>query len=148
MTKENQPQPLLDLIAQAIYDKKGENILALDLHDISSLTDFFIIADGNVSRHLYAIALEIIDLMKKEGHPPIHFDGGSDSDWIVIDFGDIIVHLFTPELREKYALEKLWHQGSIVDLHISIAKPLNIREGANGHHNFNTLNFNARSLPI
>lgn len=112
---------LLNPIAQKIFDKKGENILALDVHSISSLTDYFIIADGNVSRHLNAIASDVIELMVSAGHPPLYLDGKNDSDWIVIDFGQIIVHLFTADMREKYALEKLWHEGKIVDLNISVS---------------------------
>jgi ribosome-associated protein len=118
--QKDQILDLLNSIAQKIFDKKGENILALDVHDISSLTDFFIIADGNVSRHLNAIANEIIELMVSAGHSPLYMDGGGDSDWIVIDFGEIIVHLFTAEMREKYALEQLWREGKLVDLTISL----------------------------
>jgi ribosome-associated protein len=112
---------LLDVIAQALFDKKGKNILALDLKGISTMTDYIIIAEGNVDRHLKALATEVSDAMEQRGYRPLHIEGMRDSDWIIVDFGEIIVHLFTPELREKYAIEELWRSGSIVDLHIIIS---------------------------
>lgn len=120
MTEKDQTLLLLDIIAQAIYDKKGSNILALDLRGISSMADYFLIAEGNVARHVQALSSEIIDVMHKQGHSPVRTEGRADSDWVIIDYGDILIHLFIPELREKYALEKLWAQGQIVDLNISL----------------------------
>ena len=113
---------LLNIISQTIYDKKGFNILALDVIGISSICDYIIIAEGNVERHLKAIANEIIEELKKVNEKPFHVEGFQDSDWIVIDYLDIIVHLFKPEIRETYALEKLWQKGKIIDLEIKVEK--------------------------
>jgi len=118
VTEKDQPLLTLDIIAQAIYDKKGSNILALDLRGISSMADYFLIAEGNVARHVQALSSEIIDVMREHGRTPVRTEGKADSDWVIIDYGDILIHLFIPELREKYALEKLWAQGQIVDLNI------------------------------
>lgn len=114
------PYKLINLIAQAIYDKKGFNILALDVKGISSITDYIIIAEGCVERHLKAICDEIVDQLKKENERPIHIEGIEDSDWIVLDYLNIIVHLFKPGLREKYELEKLWEDSKIIDLTVKI----------------------------
>ncbi len=111
---------LLNLIAQILYDKKGFNILALDVKDISTLTNFFIIAEGNVDKHVSALAKAVIGILKQEGHYPIHVEGLASGDWIVIDYLEIVVHLFMPGMRQKYQLEELWHEGNIVDLEISI----------------------------
>jgi ribosome-associated protein len=116
--KNNPTLKVLDAIAQAIFDKKGSNILALDLQGISTMTDYVLIAEGNVDRHLRALTNEVVDAMEQKGYRPLHIEGMRDSDWIIIDFGDIVVHLFTQELREKYAIEELWRAGKIVDLHI------------------------------
>lgn len=105
---------MLNRIAQIIYDKKGSNILALDLQGICSIANYLLIAEGNVDRHVISIAQAIIE----DGRAPLHVEGLANGDWVVIDFGDIIVHLFQPGLREKYSLEKLWKSGQIVDLHI------------------------------
>lgn len=112
------PMPLLNKIAQVIYDKKGMNILGLDVRGVSSLTDFVIIAEGNVDRHVSAIAHAVIDTLKEEGIKPLHVEGIQEGDWVVIDFLDMMVHLFMPGLREKYRLEDLWKNGQILELHI------------------------------
>lgn len=122
MMKKDPSALVLDAIAQTIYDKKGFNILALDVREISSLTDFFIIAEGTVDRHVRSISLAVEECMQKLGHEAVHVEGGSNGDWIVMDFSDVIVHLFIPELREKYGLEKLWSEGKVVDVEIQVLK--------------------------
>lgn len=111
---------LLNIIAQIIYDKKGFNILALDVKGISTICDYIIIAEGNVDRHIRAIANEIIEELKKLKEKPFNVEGLKESDWVVIDYLDIIVHLFKPGMREIYALEKLWKDGKLIDLKIKI----------------------------
>ncbi|MBS0603652.1 MAG: ribosome silencing factor [Verrucomicrobia bacterium] len=116
------PNPLfyLNSIAQAIFDKKGFNILALDVHEISSLTDYVIIAEGNIDKHVAAIAQAIIDQLEQLGQKPVYVEGMKDGDWVVIDYLHIMVHLFMPGLRDKYQLEQLWKEGHIVDLQIDV----------------------------
>lgn len=110
----------LDSIAQVIYDKKGFNILALDVRNFSTMTDYYIIAEGNIDRHVKAISQSIQDVLRESGHTLLRMDGNKMSDWLVMDYGDIVVHLFVPDVREKYALEQLWKEAKIVDLHIVI----------------------------
>ncbi len=111
--------PILNRIAQVIFDKKGINILGLDIRNISSLTDYVIIAEGNVDRHVIAIARAVIQILKEEGIYPVHTEGLQSGDWVVIDFMDIMVHLFMPGFREKYRLEELWKEGQILDFNIN-----------------------------
>lgn len=113
----------LTAIAQAIFDKKGFNILVLDVRGICTMTDYFIIAEGNVDRHVKALSNIVIDLLAEAGLQPLHIDGQQISDWIVLDYGDFVIHLFIPELREKYSLEELWSEGKIVDVKISTLPP-------------------------
>lgn len=110
----------LNSIAQAIYDKKGFNILSLDLKGISTLTDYVIIAEGNIDRHLKALSFAIQDKLQVEGKKPFFVEGEQSGDWIVIDYGDIVVHLLLPEFRERYSLEDLWKKAEIVDLSINV----------------------------
>ena len=112
----------LNLIAQTIYDKKGFNILVIDLRGVSTLADYFVIAEGNIDRHIAAIADELLDVLKKEGEEVVFTEGlrGVGSGWIVLDYLHTIIHLFTPELRGKYALEEVWKDGKIVDTVIDI----------------------------
>lgn len=118
----NKADPIfyLNAIAQTIFDKKGSNILALDVREISSLTDYVIIAEGNVDKHVIAIAQAIIERLQQLGYPPIYVEGIKTGDWVVIDYMHIMVHLFMPGLRDKYQLEQLWREGEIVDLQIDV----------------------------
>lgn len=115
---ENKDIQMLQTIAQTIYDKKGFNIVAIDVQDQSSLTDYCIIAEGSVERHVAALANSVKEKVKEMGGHIFHMDGDQTGDWVVMDCGQILIHLFVPSLREKYSLEKLWHDGEIVDLNI------------------------------
>ncbi|WP_227738800.1 ribosome silencing factor [Waddlia chondrophila] len=111
---------MLQAIAQAIYDKKGVNIIAIDVKKSSSLTDYFLIAEGSVERHVSALASSVKETVKEMGGHIFHIDGDQLGDWVVMDCGQILIHLFVPALRDKYSLEELWHDGEIVDLNIQI----------------------------
>lgn len=115
---------LLNAISQVIFDKKGVNILALDVREISTMTDYCIIAEGSVARHLKALSNSIREKMA-ELHYPLYRTEGEDSSWVIMDYYDIVIHLLTPDMREKYALEELWKQGKIVDVHIVVPSEKN-----------------------
>jgi len=114
---------MLNSIAQMIYDKKGFNILALDVQGLSTITDYLLIAEGNVDRHVVSMARTIVEEMKETGEKPIHTEGMGTGDWVVLDYGPIMVHLFTPGLRAKYSLERLWPDSKLIDLAIDTSKP-------------------------
>lgn len=111
---------IIDDVAQTLYDKKSFNILALNVKGLSTLTDTFIIAEGNVDRHVIALARDVEEALEKKGEKPLHIEGLKSGDWVVLDYGDFIVHIFTTETREKYALEELWHEAEIIDLKIDV----------------------------
>lgn len=111
---------MLNFVAQIIFDKKGFNILALDLTGASTLTDAVLIAEGHIERHVQAIAKEIIEKLKKKHILPWKVEGLESGDWIIIDYVDFMVHLFMPGFRERYNLEKMWKQGQIIDLKITL----------------------------
>ena len=110
---------VIHLIAQAIYDKKGTNIIAIDVRGISSITDYVIIADGNVDRHVSALATEIQHTMRDEGERPVHIEGQQVGDWVVLDYFQVIIHLLLPDMRQKYQLERLWPEGKVIDLELT-----------------------------
>lgn len=112
------PLDWIQQIAQTIYDKKGENIIALDVRGISSISDFVLIADGNVERHIIALAKEIEDIMRDQGQKPCQVEGLQNGDWVVLDYFQIVIHLFIPEMRQKYQLQRLWPDGKIIDLNL------------------------------
>lgn len=125
MEKKSHPESL-NGIAQAIFDKKGKNILALDVREVSQLTDYVIIAEGNVNRHVQAIAREVSRTPFEEEEFPAFIEGEGDGEWIVLDYINVMVHIFTPEVRKYYALEELWRDGKIIDLEIEFS---NIAQG-------------------
>jgi ribosome-associated protein len=113
---------LLKVIAQKLFDKKGFNIIAIDVREVSTMTDFFLIAEGAVDRHVRAMAQEVMEAMKEEGEKPVYSEGLSESDWIVLDYLEIVIHLLVPKMRDKYRLEELWQAGKIVDLELEVSK--------------------------
>ena len=115
-------EALINTIGQALFDKKGFNILALDVRSITDLTDYCIIAEGNVDRHVKALCHNVLDAVKQLGIDPVAVEGQEEGDWIVIDFGSAIIHLMLPDMREKYALEELWKASKIVDLAIDVKR--------------------------
>lgn len=109
---------VLNTIAQTVYDKKGFNILALDVRGISSLADYVIIAEGNIDRHVKALSTVIKDSLKEISLSPLFVEGEQSGDWVVLDYSEIVIHLFIPDFREKYALEQLWRDAAIIDVTI------------------------------
>ena len=99
----------VDRIIDLIMNKKGEDIVILDLRKVSSISDFFIVTTGSSAVHVKAIADEIKDKLKKEDTiRPWHVEGYTAQKWILLDYVDIVVHVFDEETRSYYSLEKLW----------------------------------------
>ncbi|MEC7839305.1 MAG: ribosome silencing factor [Chlamydiota bacterium] len=119
---------LLNAIAQAIFDKNGSNILALDVRNTSSMADYVLIAEGNVDRHVIAIGKKVVEAAKKIGSDPYMIEGEKHGDWLIIDFVDVIVHIFLSDVREIYELEELWRDSKIVDLDIIVPNDRNENE--------------------
>ena len=99
---------LLSLTFETLEDDKAIDIKAIDLKDRSSIADFMIIASGNSSRQVSSMANNLIKKFKDKGISTRKPEGITNSDWVLIDAYDIIIHLFRPEVRDFYALEKMW----------------------------------------
>ncbi len=102
-------------IARCLAGKKAENVKIYDVRGISSLADFYIVATGAAAPHLKALADAANTRARELGAPPGRTCGEPDSGWIVADRIDIVVHVFSPEARAYYALEKLWDKAPLVD---------------------------------
>lgn len=97
------------IAAEAASEKKGEDIVALDVADLLVVTDYFVIASGRTNIQCRAIADEVEDQLRDRGGiKPIGREGESEAKWILLDYGDLVVHVFQPEERGFYRLEKLW----------------------------------------
>jgi ribosome-associated protein len=109
-------EDLLKRIVAWLDDAKAEDIVTIDLKNKSSIGDFMIIASGRSDRHVGAIAEQLQRNLKNEGHGRIRAEGMPQCDWVLIDTGDIIVHIFRPEVRTFYNLEKMWSADRSSDL--------------------------------
>ena len=103
-------------IAQALYDKKAKNIVALDIADITSLGDYFIICSCSSAAQLRACTVEVEEKMSEIGIEPTHKEGYNGGTWILMDYNDIIVHIMLEEIRDFYSLEHLWGDAKEIEL--------------------------------
>ena len=101
-------------IVDIISDKKGSDILMLDTRPVSFISDFFVIATCDNERQTKAIADDIQKQLKKESVAPLGVEGTPDSGWMLMDYNGVIVHLFSPAMRDFYRLEKLWDHAPVV----------------------------------
>jgi ribosome-associated protein len=101
-------QALMQTILGSLEDSKAENIVTIPLEPGAALADAMIIASGRSTRHVAAIADRLLDDMRKAGFRRFSVEGLESADWVLVDAGDVIVHIFRPEVREFYNLEKLW----------------------------------------
>jgi ribosome-associated protein len=96
---------------EAALDKKAQDVVVIDLGGICSFTDHFIICTGTSSRHNQTIAEGIDERLRKQGVRPLHIEGNKEGEWILLDYVDFVVHIFTTKAREFYDLERLWRAG-------------------------------------
>ena len=102
---------------KALEEKKGENILLIDIQKIASFTSYFVICSGTSERMLGALMDAVIEQVKVQHRCKGRIEGKAQDGWLVIDYGGIVVHLFVPDQRNYYRLEELWHEGKTL-LHV------------------------------
>ena len=100
----------LEIILEVLDDAKALEIVTVDLEGKTSIADFMVVASGRSQRHVGAVANQIAQAVRENGYGRPHTEGLSNCDWVLVDTGDIIVHIFRPEVREFYNLEKLWSE--------------------------------------
>ena len=101
-------EELSDLVADALEEIKGLDIIKLNVHDMTSVTDWMIVASGTSSRHVQALVDNVAEKAKAAGHRPIGIEGESGGEWVLLDLQDALVHVMLPKVRDFYNLEKLW----------------------------------------
>jgi ribosome-associated protein len=99
---------LLDMVTAQLDDAKAEAISTIDLAGKGAIADFMVVASGRSSRHVGAIADQLVEKLKGAGYRDLRVEGMPQCDWVLVDAGDVVVHLFRPEVRSFYNLEKLW----------------------------------------
>jgi ribosome-associated protein len=108
----------------AASDKKALDLVVLDLREIATFTDYFVIASGTNERQVQAISDEVFEKLKKAGSPAARVEGYKTAEWILLDYGDFIVHVFDDKARKFYDLERLWRESKRVDLPPELAGQL------------------------
>ena len=112
--KDVAPREMADLVVDAASDTKGEDILVLNVSEVTTIADLFVIVSGRGERQVQAIADKIVEKAKASGRQPVGIEGYTAGRWILIDLGDVVVHAFVPEEREVYRLERLWGDAPVV----------------------------------
>ena len=108
LTARPDAEEALNLILSRLDDMKAEDTITIDLRGKSTIADYMVVTTGRVSRHVAAIAENVAKGLGEKGIKNIHTEGLQNADWVLMDCGDVIVHVFRPEVREFYNLEKMW----------------------------------------
>jgi ribosome-associated protein len=144
-------EALKDLVVEAILEKKGQDVVSLDLREIhDTVSDYFIIAHGDSSTQVNAIFQSVMDSAKAAGQLPYHSEGMKNGEWVIVDFVDVVAHIFYREKRDFYMLEELWNDAKITKHNTAAAiKPKAVRQSNKkyGPVSEDTLADIERSLP-
>ncbi|KGJ74234.1 ribosomal silencing factor RsfS [Cryobacterium roopkundense] len=119
MTATAHSRELLKVAVAAAESKAGEDLIALDVSNPLPLADIFLIVTGRSERNVIAIAGEIEDKLIEAGHKPLRREGRAAGRWVLVDFGDLVVHVFHEEEREYYSLERLWKDCPVIPLELA-----------------------------
>ena len=102
---------LLEIVLTALDDMKGVDVRVIDVRDLTSITDRMVIVSGTSTRHVKALAENVALQAKQHGYQPLGIEGENTAEWVLVDLADVVVHVMMPEIRDFYALEKLWSVG-------------------------------------
>ncbi len=109
------PEQLWQAAVEAADSKQAKDIKVLDLREITSFADFFVVCSGANSRQIQAIADEIETQLKEIGEYPLSVEGYQNAEWVLLDYGDYLIHIFTEKARQYYDLERLWRDAKVVN---------------------------------
>ena len=110
MKKKSDVKALAALAAKAMEDVKAQNIVTLDVRKLTTITDFMVIATGTSARHVRSIAQNVMDAARRGGWHTVGSEGLQEGEWVLADFGGVLVHVLSADMRRFYALEKLWSE--------------------------------------
>ena len=102
---------LLEIVLTALDDLKGVDVRVIDVRELTSITDRMVIVSGTSTRHVKALADNVVLQAKQHGYKPLGIEGENTAEWVLVDLTDVVVHVMMPEIRDFYALEKLWSVG-------------------------------------
>ncbi len=112
------PVVIMEKIAGLLEDKKAKSIAVIGIGSLCVLADYFIICSGTSVRHVKSLADEVIEKMNEHNLPHLHLEGYETADWVLIDYGDVVIHIFREEAREFYNIERLWSDGEMIERNV------------------------------
>ncbi len=112
-------EQLCTLVVDALDDIKAKDIIKLDVRELTTVTDYMIVASGTSNRHVQALVENVAEKAKAAGHKPLGIEGEDGGEWVLLDLEDALVHVMLPKVREFYNLEKLWSLGSTKHLAVT-----------------------------
>ena len=113
---------MAQIACKAIDDKKGQDIKIIDIHNVSTIADYFVIASGTNSNQVQAIVDNVEEQLGRAGFEAKQIEGNRNSSWILMDYGDVIVHVFDEENRLFYDLERIWRDGKVLEMDAFLEK--------------------------
>jgi ribosome-associated protein len=122
--------PRLRRIVEVLQDRKALDILLMDLRAVTDTADFFVLCSGTSDQHIKSLTEELLEKLQADGQRPWHLEGYAARRWVLLDFVDVVVHIFRQEAREFYALERLWGDAALTRVPDAWAAPAEARAGA------------------
>lgn len=101
-------EDLVQAVLSALEDAKAKDVISIDVQEITDIADYMIVASGTSSRHVSSVADNVASALRDAGHKALGMEGKTEGEWVLVDFGDVILHVMQPATREHYQLEKLW----------------------------------------
>lgn len=102
------PETIRDWVTEALDERKARDVIVLDVSEVTTITDYMIVASGTSDRHVKSIANFVVEHLRKQGWKASGIEGADQGEWVLVDLSDVIVHVMQPQVREFYNLEKLW----------------------------------------
>ena len=129
MTSSPDQEARVQRLAAAALDRKAQDLVALDVHALTSFAEAFLVATGTSARHVRSVADAVLEASTAEGNPPLGVEGYDEGRWVLIDLNEVVVHVFQAEVREYYDLERLWSDAPVIEL-VQASEPHRERETA------------------
>ena len=118
----NREKEMTKIALRALDDKKAMDVKVIDIHEVSVLADYFVIASGSNQNQVQAMVDNVEEMLTKAGYEPKQIEGTRNSSWILMDYGDLIIHVFDEEKRLFYDLERIWRDGKVLEMEEFLAE--------------------------
>ena len=118
----NREKEMTKIALRALDDKKSMDVKVIDIHEVSVLADYFVIASGSNQNQVQAMVDNVEEMLTKAGYEPKQIEGTRNSSWILMDYGDLIIHVFDEENRLFYDLERIWRDGKVLEMEEFLAE--------------------------